>query len=56
MMAAPKLMAGAPEELRRFIDLPPSVGAVYLWESWLRHEVLVNRGRRPRVSISFNYA
>jgi uncharacterized protein (TIGR02466 family) len=49
-------MAGAPEELRRFIDLPPSVGAVYLWESWLRHEVLVNRGRRPRVSISFNYA
>jgi len=26
-----------------------------LWESWLRHEVPLNRARGERISISFNY-
>jgi len=27
---------------------------VLLWESWLRHEVPVNRAGSDRISISFN--
>jgi len=56
MMAAPPRRADAPEELQSFVTLQPEPGRLYLWESWLRHEVLPNRGRTPRVSISFNYA
>ena len=53
MMAAPPAKSGAPG---RFETLTPADGALYLWESWLRHEVLANRAKTPRVSISFNYA
>lgn len=55
-MAAPPLAAGAPEERRRFVYLTPREGVLYLWESWLRHEVTANKAREPRVSISFNYS
>jgi len=54
MMAAPTPMPDAPETLRRFVTLEPAPGRLFLWESWLRHEVLAGRGRR--ISISFNYA
>jgi uncharacterized protein (TIGR02466 family) len=56
MMAAPTLTADAPEERRRFFYLKPEPGTLYLWESWLRHEVTANAAKQPRISISFNYA
>jgi uncharacterized protein (TIGR02466 family) len=56
MMAAPQPVADAPEAFRRFVYLAPKPGALFLWESWLRHEVIANAAKQPRVSISFNYA
>ena len=55
MMAAPAPHAGADEDHRRFVYVAPKVGEVLLWESWLRHEVTVNRAATARVSLSFNY-
>ncbi|MEO8927021.1 MAG: TIGR02466 family protein [Caulobacteraceae bacterium] len=56
MMAAPPRRADAAETLRSFVTLTPAPGAVFIWESWLRHEVLANRAKTERVSLSFNYA
>ena len=56
MMAAPPRRADAPGDLRSFVEIAPSPGDVVLWESWLRHEVVANRARTERVSVSFNYA
>ena len=56
MMAAPPRRADATEALKTFVTVAPSAGQVFMWESWLRHEVLPGRTREPRVSISFNYA
>ena len=56
MMAAPPRRPDAPPDLKPWVVLQPREGAVFLWESWLRHEVEPNRGRTPRVSVSFNYA
>ncbi len=55
MMMAPVVKKGAPEELRRFVYVTPSVGEVLLWESWLRHEVPMNMAEDERISVSFNY-
>jgi uncharacterized protein (TIGR02466 family) len=55
MMAAPPRLPDAPEELRTFVYAQPQPGAVFLWESWLRHEVIPGTGRGERISISFNY-
>ncbi len=55
MMAAPPRASDAPEEARSFVYLTPAPGALYLWESWLRHEVPANQAKAARVSISFNY-
>jgi uncharacterized protein (TIGR02466 family) len=55
MMAAPTRRADAPEETQAFVYLQPSPGTIYMWESWLRHEVPANRARKARVSVSFNY-
>lgn len=56
MMAAPARREDAPEAERTFIYVSPKAGEVLMWESYLRHEVLPNKARRPRVSISFNYS
>jgi uncharacterized protein (TIGR02466 family) len=56
MMAAPARLADAPESQRRFVYLQPGDGTILMWESWLRHEVMPNRSKTPRVSLSFNYA
>jgi uncharacterized protein (TIGR02466 family) len=56
MMAAPPRKADAPEDLRSFVTLTPQAGTLFLWESWLRHEVPANGAKAPRISISFNYA
>jgi uncharacterized protein (TIGR02466 family) len=55
MMAAPPRAADAPEAAQTFVYLQPQPGTIYMWESWLRHEVPANRAKTPRVSISFNY-
>lgn len=55
LMAAPRRREDAPEELRPFIYAQPEPGSVFLWESWLRHEVVPHSGRSERISISFNY-
>lgn len=49
----PLMMAAPPR--RSFVTLDPAPGTVFMWESWLRHEVLANRAKTARVSLSFNY-
>ncbi|MCC7267535.1 MAG: hypothetical protein IT546_09385, partial [Caulobacteraceae bacterium] len=56
MMASPPKRADAREEDRSFVYLQPEAGTLYMWESWLRHEVTPNRAKGERISISFNYA
>jgi uncharacterized protein (TIGR02466 family) len=56
MMAAPPRADDAPEAVRPFIYLQPQPGTIFLWESWLRHEVPQGRRGGDRISISFNYA
>ena len=55
MMAAPPRRADAPDDLRTFVYAAPQAGSIFLWESWLRHEVVASTGRQDRISISFNY-
>ena len=55
MMAAPLRRADAPEDARTFVYAEPRAGTVFLWESWLRHEVPAGRAKEERISISFNY-
>ncbi len=56
MMAAPALLDDAPPQAQRFTYLQPRPAHSFMWESWLRHEVLPNRSESPRISISFNIA
>jgi uncharacterized protein (TIGR02466 family) len=53
MMAAPPRRTDAPGP---FVSIQPRPGTLLMWESWLRHEVLPNRARAERISVSFNYA
>ena len=55
MMAAPTRRPDAAPDLHSFVYMEPQPGTVFLWESWLRHEVMPNAAREPRISISFNY-
>ncbi|HEY0627600.1 MAG TPA: TIGR02466 family protein [Allosphingosinicella sp.] len=55
MMAAPPRREDAPEGLRTFVYAEPKPGSIFLWESWLRHEVVPGTGKGERISISFNY-
>jgi uncharacterized protein (TIGR02466 family) len=55
MMAAPLRRDDAPEDARTFVYTEPVAGSVFLWESWLRHEVPAGRAKDERISISFNY-
>lgn len=56
MMAAPGRREDAPESERTFVYLAPKAGEVLMWESFVRHEVPMNAAKKPRVSVSFNYA
>jgi uncharacterized protein (TIGR02466 family) len=56
MMAAPPRLADTPDEARPFVYLQPRPGTLFLWESWLRHEVPQGRRAGDRISISFNFA
>jgi len=55
MMAAPPRHKDARQEMKNFVYLSPTAGDVLLWESWLRHEVVMNQSEFDRVSVSFNY-
>lgn len=55
MMAAPTRLPDVAEELRPFVYAQPAPGAIFLWESWLRHEVMPSDAKSERISISFNY-
>lgn len=55
LMAAPTRLPDAPQDLAPFVYAEPQVGTIFLWESWLRHEVMPNAARSDRLSISFNY-
>lgn len=54
-MAAPPRRSDAPPSLQSWQALRPRAGECILFESWLRHEVPVNRSRQARVSVSFNF-
>lgn len=56
LMAAPQLTDDAPEDARRFVYAAPKEGLCFLWESWLRHEVMPSAAEEARISVSFNYA
>lgn len=55
LMAAPRRRDDAPEDLQAFVYAAPRPGRLFLWESWLRHEVMPHAGKSERISISFNY-
>jgi len=55
MMAAPPRCEDAPEDEQSFVYVAPAAGEVLMWESYLRHEVVMNSARKPRISVSFNY-
>jgi uncharacterized protein (TIGR02466 family) len=55
LMAAPPRREDAPEDLRTFVYSQPKPGSLFLWESWLRHEVVAGSGKGDRISISFNF-
>jgi uncharacterized protein (TIGR02466 family) len=49
------MMMAAPRRDGTFLYAEPEPGSVFLWESWLRHEVMPHTGKGERISISFNY-
>jgi uncharacterized protein (TIGR02466 family) len=55
MMAAPPRTPDAPEAFQPFVYAEPKPGTIFLWESWLTHEVLPSKAKSDRISISFNY-
>lgn len=55
MMSAPELRSDCDTSRKRFISVQPKAGDFLIWESWLRHEVPVNRSDDVRVSVSFNF-
>ena len=54
LMAAPQRTPDAPPDVRAFVYAAPAPGTLYLWESWLRHEVPPSAATADRISISFN--
>ena len=55
MMAAPQRLPDAAPDLQTFVYAEPTAGSIFLWESWLRHEVTASDAKDERISISFNY-
>ena len=54
LMAAPPRKKTAPRPMQTYVSIEPEAGTLLLWESWLRHEVALNRASAARISISFN--
>ena len=55
LMAAPPRLESAPRQFQVHVSETPKAGTLMLWESWLRHEVPLNRAAGHRISVSFNY-
>jgi uncharacterized protein (TIGR02466 family) len=55
-MASPPRVADAARDTRSWGTFPAVAGGLVLFESWLRHEVMMNRVAAERVSVSFNYS
>lgn len=55
MMAAPPRKDKVPRQFRAHVSETPKPGSLLLWESWLRHEVPLNKAEGNRISVSFNY-
>ena len=55
MMAAPPRKKDLPQAQKPHVHFSPKPGTLMLWESWLRHEVPLNRAEGNRISVSFNY-
>lgn len=55
MMAAPPRKATAPRAFQSHVPVRPKPGTLVLWESWLRHEVPLNRADGNRITVSFNF-
>lgn len=49
------MMAAPPRREPSFVYAEPQPGSVFLWESWLRHEVMPSTAKAERISVSFNY-
>jgi len=56
MMAAPSKRERARRDNKAFVNVEPRAGTLLLWESFLRHDVPLNRASGTRISLSFNYA
>jgi uncharacterized protein (TIGR02466 family) len=54
-MGSPPRKESCRAENRQFVEVAAKEGNLVLFESWLRHEVPLQAGREPRVSVSFNY-
>ena len=54
-MNSPAIKDQARLSNQRFIEIQPKSGYVILFESWLKHEVPINKSKKDRISISFNY-
>jgi uncharacterized protein (TIGR02466 family) len=48
------MMAAPPRKTSIYESRTPRAGTLMMWESWLRHEVPMNRAKADRISISFN--
>jgi uncharacterized protein (TIGR02466 family) len=48
------MMAAPPRKTSIYESCQPVAGTLMLWESWLRHEVPMNRATTERISVSFN--
>ena len=55
MMAAPPRKKNVADPFKSQVHFYPKAGTLMLWESWLRHEVPLNRAEGNRISVSFNY-
>ena len=54
-MAAPPRHHKAPASMQPFMEIAPKAGHFVLFEGWMRHEVTPHLGKKPRLSIAFNY-
>ena len=48
------MMAAPPSKTSIYESRTPKAGTLMLWESWLRHEVPMNRAKEDRIGVSFN--
>lgn len=54
-MNTPTLKAKHQKINSRFFLIEPNAGDLVLFESWLKHEVTLNKSQKSRISVSFNY-